>query len=190
MVDYKRIIEAIDKFTTDELIKSMINSVNDNQVDSKTWMVDKLKPHLEMIENPSICVAAGWFGLSAHLLSKYTDKKVVSFDMDPFCEPIGRKMFSGVKFETADMRDYDISKFDIIVCTSCEHVSDEVLNDFLKRKKTASLVVLQSNNYYNIKGHVNCKKSIGEFIDSININVIEKHEKPFETFSRYMVIGA
>ena len=190
MIYYRRILYTIEKFTTDELIKHMIQSVSKTQVESKTWMVDKLKPHLDLFENPSICVAAGWFGLSAHLLSKYTDKKVVSFDMDPFCEPIGRKMFSDVKFVTADMRDYDISKFDIIVCTSCEHVSDEVLNDFLKRKKTASLVVLQSNNYYNITGHVNCKKSIDEFADSININIIEKHEKPFETFSRYMVIGS
>ncbi len=189
MINYSDVLNTIDRFTEDDLTKSIINSVNENQIKSKTWLIDKLKPHLEMFDNPKICVAAGWYGLSAQLLSTYTTERVISFDIDPMCKDIGKKMFSNVKFETADISEYDISNFDIIVCTSCEHITDEVLNSFIKKKKTASLMVLQSNNYFDIKEHINCKNSIEEFKKSVNLNVLDDYIMSLNKFDRYMIIG-
>ena len=46
------------------------------------------------------------------------------------------------------------------MCTSCEHISDETLNKFLRTRKEQSLVVLQSNNYFGLDEHINCKNSL------------------------------
>src|SRR5210317_1285711 len=95
---YYNTLQTIDYITSDEKVKQIINSVNDNQIESKTWLVEKLKDYLDMFsDSPRICVAAGWYGLTAHLLKKYVDKKIVSFDIDPECEIIGEKMYSDIK---------------------------------------------------------------------------------------------
>ena len=60
-----------------------------------------------------------------------------------------------------------------VICTSCEHISDETLNKFLRTKKEQSLVVLQSNNYFGLKEHINCKNSLKEFTDSLSYTVLK-----------------
>jgi len=189
---YYNTLQTIDYITSDEKVKQIINSVNDNQIESKTWLVEKLKEHLDMFsKNVNICVAAGWYGLTAHLLRKYTNGKLVSFDIDPECEIIGRKMYSDIKFITSDIQDFDPKEYDIIICTSCEHISDDILNRFINKRKTNSIVILQSNNYYEVDEHINCKDTLHDFEKSINLNILNSYEKRIENkFDRYMIIGA
>lgn len=136
-----------------------------------------------MYTNPRIVVGAGWHGLTAHLL----DMNVVSFDMDPLCQET--KLFPNVNYKTCRMEDFDPSTFDIIICTSCEHIPDEVVNDFLSRKSATSTAVLQSNNYYCIKDHVNCKGNCDEFAEKIDLRILEQHTLEFEKYNRFMLIG-
>ena len=121
----------------------------------------------------------------------FTNKKVVSFDVDPKCAKIGRMMYPNVHFKTVDINKFHPGKYDVIICTSCEHISDEMLNNFLsKRNKEKCLVVLQSNNYFELKEHINCKKSLEEFENSVKIRVLNSSEKRInDKFDRYMVIG-
>lgn len=188
---YYNTLQTIDYITSDEKVKQIINSVNDNQIKSKTWLVEKLKDYLDMFsDSPRICVAAGWYGLTAHLLKKYVDKKIVSFDIDPECETIGKQLYSGIKFITSDIQDFNPKEYDIIICTSCEHITDKVLNDFLNKRKTNTIVVLQSNNYYEIQDHINCKNTLQDFEKSVNLRILNSYEKQIENkFNRYMIIG-
>ncbi len=190
MINYNRILSVIDSLVKDKQAKSIINSLDKTQIESKTWLVEKLKPFLHLYENPKICVAAGWYGLTANLLSDFTKEKIVSFDKDSKCREYGYKMYgSKIELKTEDMKDFNISKYDVIICTSCEHISDNLLNNFLSNKKSDSLVVLQSNNMIDIDDHINCKKSLDEFVSSLDINIVEKYEKKFDEYTRYMVIG-
>lgn len=192
---YYKTLQTLYYITSDEKVKRIINSINDNQIESKMWLIEKLKEHLEMFSHsPKICVAAGWYGLTAHLLTLYTKEKIVSFDIDPECEILGNKLYNShndIKFITKDINDFDPKEFDVVICTSCEHITDEELNRFLNKRKSNSLVVLHSNNYYQIGEHINCKDSLQHFEKSVNLNILNSYEKRIENkFDRYMIIGA
>jgi len=170
-------IQSIDDI---QLVHSIANSVNSNQLKNKEWLIEKLNPYLDMYNDPKIVVAAGWHGLAAHLL----DMNVVSVDMDPLCQET--KLFSNVKYKTCKIEDFDPSKFDIIICTSCEHITDEVINNFISRKSPTTIVVLQSNNYYSIADHINCKANCEEFCESISLRVLDKHTLKCDKYDRFM----
>ena len=194
----QNILKAISKITDNADIKSIINSVNSNQITSKEWLVDSISERLEfVIKNPKVCVAAGWYGMLADKMRDFTNDKVVSFDIDPKCAEYGKIMYPEVSFKTADINDFHAGKYDVVICTSCEHISDTTLNKFLRTRKEQSLVVLQSNNYFGLKEHINCKNSLKEFTDSLSytvpsakINILNSSEKRINNkFDRYMVIG-
>ena len=192
------LLKLIGKISNNEDIKSIVNSVNSNQNMSKEWLVDNISQRLDfVVENPRVCVAAGWYGMLADKMRDFTNNKVVSFDVDPKCAQYGKIMYPEVSFKTADINDFHAGQYDVIMCTSCEHVSDETLNKFLRTRKEQSLVVLQSNNYFGLEEHINCKNSLKEFIDSLTyavpsakINILNSSEKRInDKFDRYMVIG-
>ena len=176
-------IEKIQSCDDLETAKSIANSVNKNQVRNKKWLVKHLQPYLDMYTDPKIVVAAGWHGLAAHMI----DQNVVSFDMDPVCQKT--RLFPNVKYKTEHVEDFDPSPYDIIICTSCEHISDEVMNDFLSRKSTTSIAVLQSNNYYYIKDHINCKQNCDEFAKSFSLRILDKLTLKCDKYDRFMVFA-
>jgi len=105
---------------------------------------------------------------------------------------VGRTYRSLIKFKTKDIADYKehhLKNYDVLICTSCEHIDDLLINSFLSKKRKDSLVVLQSNNFIGIEDHINCKKSLKDFKNSINLNVQYEGTKSFEKYDRYMIIG-
>jgi len=51
-------------------------------------------------------------------------------------------------------------------------------------------VVLQSNDYYGLNEHVNCKRNLSEFKWSIKMNIINSLEKRIDDkFNRFMLVG-
>ena len=136
-----------------------------------------------MYSDYKVVVAAGWHGLAAHMINK----NVVSFDMDPYTKQV--KLFPNVKYQVSTIEDFDPSEFDIIICTSCEHITDNVINDFIKKKKGSAIVVLQSNNYFEIKDHINCKNNCKEFKDSIDMRILESRTLKLKKYNRFMLIG-
>ena len=188
---YERTLEVIDQLTTDITVKSIINSINKNQVKSKLWLVDKARPFIEMIPEPSICVAAGWYGHLAGMLRDLTYGEIVSYDMDVSCEVLGKKLQKGknITFETKAMQDFEPWNYNINICTSCEHISQEDINLYIKKMKPGSLKILQSNNYVKIKEHINCRNNLDDFVkDYKSQRLLFKGKLELEEYERYMVI--
>ena len=178
--------------TTDKLVHDIINSLNKNQEKSKDWLIEKSKKYFSFFDAPSVVVAAGWYGHLASKIKKYTKGEVVSFDKVVTCKKVGHKLYKGkgVIFEFGHVETFDIKRFDIVVCTSSEHLEQKVLNDFLNRRKKGSLVILQSNNFFNIKGHINCHNSLEDFEKSLQLEkILFKGILNLNKFDRYMVIG-
>lgn len=189
---HKNALRTINKITNNKKIKSIINAVNDNQLKSKDWLIENLTPYISLLNNPRICVAAGWFCTIGQDLRKFTNNKIISFDKDRSCKRIG-KIFNkdlNIQFETMDMENYISNQFDVIICSSCEHISQKTINDFLYIRKKGSLVILQSNNYYKIEEHINCKNSLDEFIADYKFDkILYKGTLKLDTFERYMIIA-
>ena len=190
------ILQVIDSVTTDKQVKSIIDSLNDTQTKSKDWLVEKSKEYFTFFNNPKVCVAAGWYGLLANKINDniYTTGEIVSFDKDPQCRVIGKKLYKDVKdvtFVTAEIEYFNFKNYDIVICTSCEHLKQEVIDDMLKRIKKGALVILQSNNFnFEIEDHINCHNNVEEFEKTLKLEkVLYKGTLNLGKFDRYMVIG-
>jgi len=164
------------------------------QVNSKLWLIENIKP---FIDKPvTVDIHGGWVGVLASLMfqSDIICKKIRSIDIDPSCEPIATMMNKGEemvgKFEaaTANMCDF-VTTADVIINTSCEHITQEEYNYWLRGISKNSLLVLQSNNYL-IPEHIRPAESLCEFKTQCgNLNILWSGDLELPLYTRFMIIA-
>ena len=178
-------------------IKDIVHSVDSKHWTSKQWLVDTLK-HLG-VKAETIFIAGGWYGLLAYLLRQhYAHSRIVSADMDKKTRPFGRMLFNGsnIDFVVSDITKnlYAFNQYDIIMSTSCEHIDRDDLCSFIQKKSEDGIAVLQSNDYFDLPSHINCSKSLEEFVSYVK-PCLHQGEVMFQgalnlgDFNRFMVIG-
>jgi hypothetical protein len=163
------------------------------QIQSKEWLLDNLCPRLP--HNASIDIHGGWNGVLASLLfQKVKDiKNIRSLDIDPSCEEIAstmnklEEMQGRFRAVTADMCAIR-SDADVIINTSCEHITQEQYDLWISGVPYNSLIVLQSNNY-NIEEHVRIANSLEHFVEQSQLEVRWAGELKLPLYTRYMIIG-
>jgi hypothetical protein len=171
------------------------------QLKSKEWLVDSLvhviypERNKELNFPVSIEIHGGWVGVLASMLfqSSIPIKRITSLDIDPVCEPIASMMNKGEEMAgrfqamTGDMCNL-ISFVDIVINTSCEHITQEQYETWLGKRTKDQLLVLQSNNYI-IDEHIRVAKSLEEFREQSHINVLWAGELKLPQYTRWMIIG-
>jgi len=163
------------------------------QMQSKDWLCIELRKHVHNFV--TIDIHGGWVGTLASMLfqSNIPVKTIRSIDIDPDCEKIATIMNSlesqSGKFRavTADMCAIR-SDADVIINTSCEHITQDEYDLWLSGHPQNSLIVLQSNNY-QIPEHVRTANSLDDFINQSDLDVLYKGEKTLQLYTRYMIIG-
>ena len=163
------------------------------QLKSKEWLITNLRKNVNKFV--SIDIHGGWVGVLASMLfqSDIYVNSIRSIDIDPSCEPIATMMnkqeeIAG-KFRavTADMCAIR-SDADVIINTSCEHITQEQFDLWKSGMPHNSLLVLQSNNY-DIPEHVRIAKDIEHFIEQSQVKVQWAGELKLPLYTRYMIIG-
>jgi hypothetical protein len=166
------------------------------QLKSKEWLIDALSTQFSGKDGPaSIDIHGGWVGVLASMLfqSDIPIKRITSLDIDPTCEPIATMMNKGEDISgrfraiTGDMCNL-ISFVDIVINTSCEHITQEQYATWLGKRTKDQLLVLQSNNYI-IEEHVRTANSLDEFKEQSDINVLWSGELKLPLYTRWMIIG-
>lgn len=165
------------------------------QVHSKQWLVEHLEDFQKVYWN-DIVIYGGWNGVLASLIfnSSINVGRITSIDIDPTCEEIANTMnkayeMSG-KFSaiTADMVDYT-QPANVVINTSCEHITQEQYDKWLDNQPDDALIVLQSNNYFELDEHIRCAKDIDEFTSQSNIKPFFRGTHELEKYLRFMIIG-
>lgn len=199
---------------TPERVLDVLNSLSENQFNSKDWLIEKLNeyPHhfkcKSLDKKIDICILASWYGLLAYrLIDKFNLKKISSIDcidFDPKAREVakrlwkkvdGKNLTSGkltyVKFIEQNIKDIKDLNYPIVICTSCEHLEQQLIYDTINKLEEHSLVVLQSNNYKEINEHINCVNSVEDFANQYvsKLRNIKFYEKDFIKYKRFMVIG-
>ena len=171
------------------------------QLKSKEWLIDSLvhviypERNKELEFPVSVDVHGGWVGTLASMLfqSAIPIKHIRSIDIDPSCESIATTMnkkeeiegrFRAVTFDMCTVR----SDTDIIINTSCEHITQDEYDLWLSGHPQNSIIVLQSNNY-DIPEHVRIANSLEEFKQQSNLNVVYAGELKLPLYTRWMIIG-
>jgi hypothetical protein len=163
------------------------------QLKSKEWLITNLRNNVNKFV--SIDIHGGWVGVLASMLfqSNIPVKNIRSVDIDPSCEPIATMMnkkeeivgrFTAI---TSDMCTVP-STADVVINTSCEHISQEQYETWLANVSKTSLIVLQSNNY-DIPEHIRIAESLEEFKLQSGLNVLWAGELELPMYKRWMIIG-
>jgi hypothetical protein len=164
------------------------------QLNSKEWLIKNLRKHVKQFVN--VDIHGGWVGVLASMLfqSDVPVMNIRSVDIDPACESIAinmnkiEEMVGKFHAVTADMVNLR-SDADVIINTSCEHITQDQYDLWLSGMPNNSLLVLQSNNY-DIPEHVRIAKDLDEFKQQCHIdNVLWQGELELPLYKRFMIIG-
>lgn len=163
------------------------------QLQSKVWLIKNLNPHIT--EPVSIDIYGGWVGTLASLLlqSDIPVKRIRSIDIDPSCESIATMMNKKEEIEgrfcavTGDMCNIT-SSADVVINTSCEHITQSQYDTWLSKIPDTSIIVVQSNNY-EIPEHIRISKSLEEFKHQSKLSVLWAGDLELPLYKRFMVIG-
>lgn len=165
------------------------------QVRSKIWLIDVLSTFVDNTPK-KVVIHGGWNGVLSSLLfnSSIPIEHITSVDVDPGCEQtaftINKRQEMSGKFQaiTEDMcyHQYDA---DIVINTSCEHINDYQTQLWFDNIPKNALVVMQSNNYFDLDEHINCVNNAEELAKKVNLDEYQTFEFETPKYIRYMVIG-
>jgi hypothetical protein len=163
------------------------------QLNSKEWLITNLRKNVNKFV--SIDIHGGWVGVLASMLfqSDIYITNIRSVDIDPTCEPIAtmmnkkEEMAGKFRAVTADMCAIR-SDADVVINTSCEHITQDQYDLWLSGMPQNSLLVLQSNNY-GIPEHIRIAKDIEHFVEQSQVKVQWAGELKLPLYTRYMIIG-
>lgn len=180
-----------------QYISSFDDSVSQGQYDSKIWMHEELsKIYLNDVH---VDIIGSWFAfpMIEFLIDLYDVKQIDLYDKDVNCHGVVAQYINhfdldikiaqfGDIFERTDYR-----RRQLIINTACEHMNDmSALKPTYKDYPQKPLLVLQSNNYFQLSEHVNCVNDEDELIEKNQIKeVLYKGKQSQKLYDRFMVIG-
>ena len=180
------------------------------QIKSKMWLIEHLPDNLGLV-----FICAGWYGtLASFMFDKVRHKfdKIRSFDIDPACYKVADTInkpwvIDGWQFKasTLDIQTMQyptehtayrtngtmqtlIEDPNTIINTSCEHIDN--FDAWYSNIPKGKIVVLQTNNFFEVNEHINCSESLEEFNKQTPMHtVFYSGELTLEKYTRYMRIG-
>lgn len=193
ILDSEHILYWMDAVRNSNDPKRTLESFWKGQIRSKEWLIQNLRPHIKKVVTVDIC--GGWNGVLASMLfqSDIPCKEIKSIDIDPACEETANTMnkleqmvgkFSAV---TADMCSLTYNA-DVVINTSCEHITQDQYDQWLRNISANSLVVVQSNNY-EIYEHIRIADSLKTFESQSNLDILWSGEYELPLYKRFMIIG-
>ena len=163
----------------------------------------------------TVFLCAGWYAILATLIFENNIKvtKIRSFDIDKtvldIAERFNKKwVLEDWKFKPAvyDIHDINFNEFtynvtrtdgqvreltdkpDTIINTSCEHINN--FSDWYRKIPAGKLLILQTNNYFDLQEHVNCSDSLASFGDTTPMEqVLYEGSLDCGQYVRFMRIG-
>ena len=166
------------------------------QVNSKIWLAEQLYPLVSKNQQNNIVIYGGWNGVLASILfnSYLPLKHITSVDIDEDCQEtaytVNRNYELAGRFDavTADMCAYT-EPADIVINTSCEHITQEQYEQWLDIQPDDALFVIQSNNYFELEEHIRCATDLDDFMRMSKIKPYWRGEFETPKYTRYMIIG-
>jgi len=213
--------QSVDYTTIDNVMQTIhehldrkddiLDSFSSNQCKSKSALLNAVNK-LDILDAKStVVIWGGWYGsiLIPHLTNKV--KKIINIDLDDETTKISKKIFEN--FNNVDYIADDVfascrkqyRETNLIINTSCEHMlpmkdwpwfgPGAVKEDNIPGKdpKISSncYFAFQSNNMFDIEGHINCVNSLEEFKDQLpeRAEVLYEEEVEDTRGTRYMLVG-
>tara|TARA_Y100000022_G_scaffold144869_1_gene126559 strand:+ start:25 stop:609 length:585 start_codon:yes stop_codon:yes gene_type:complete len=175
--------------------KDLLDSVSPNQFKSKERLIKHIRDMLIISTNSEVVILGGWYG-SILIPALKEVKRITLIDKDRDVIGIAKNRlfdhYENVDFISKDVFDWApdskrIKTCNLIINTSCEHMSS--MKDL--KLDTKAYFAYQSNNMYDIEGHINCVSSIEEFKWQLpdNAKVMLEDKIVDDRGTRFLLIG-
>ena len=200
-----RFIRSFDE----DLVPDFNDFYSRGQIASKKWLVEELSKVVDQNVLGNVAVFGAWYNFIAHMLfEKFNIDKMYSIDIDGDVIHHIKKMMrnqinsgqlvpitldaSTIKWfnndivVNTDAGATHCNDIDLVINTSCEHMSDDWFNNL----PTGTIVLLQTNNYFDNIQHSNCVKTLNDALDKYKMsNILYKGTLKTELYDRFMIIG-
>ena len=172
------------------------DAMSRGQITSKQWILHQLVlTGTNRLGRVAVC--GGWLGVLSRLILDNPDvhtTHIESLDLDLestiVAGELNEEYIANDTFlaRVADCHVIDYDDYDTIINTSCEHFSRWWT--WWDRIPVGKLVILQSNDFVDGEGHVNCVASPEALASTAPMSqVIFKGSLPTYKYTRFMVIG-
>jgi len=166
-------------------LKEIKDAFRVDQLQCKAWMLKQLT---SVDRNSKILVIGSWLGFTSYCLYKMGFKYITETDPDPrltlISNFINSENYDFVHLDN-DVNKIDLSAYNLIINSSCEHISND---QWFEKIKIGTMVALQSTNL-KWHDHVNTVESLKELQEKYNLNYRYLGELEFNSYSRYMIVG-
>ncbi|MCZ0932484.1 MAG: hypothetical protein OXJ52_04955 [Oligoflexia bacterium] len=198
----------------DTIIDNLVRFISSGQLESKAWLIRALKEK-KILNLGTVFICAGWYGLLPYFLLNDKDfsiKQIFNFEIDALSVPISEDLnrasvkknwrFKATLKDILDL-DYQTARFDTlkangepqslaispdtIINTACEHIQD--FNKWWGLLPAKKQIILQSNNFFELKDHINCVRNLQEFKKQAPLELIYEGTLHLEKYKRFMLIG-
>jgi len=185
-------------------IVHFLDSMGPSQIESKTWLVEKLSlvipTFFELNEKIRVQLLGGWFGSPLSIMLKQNSDQIESIDNIDI-DPKTKKFFENfMSIYNIAGNHYcqnildpimDDDKTHVVINTSSEHMPSlpKILENKNYRENT--IFALQSNNMFHVNDHINCVENEDELLEKSGIKQkIYKGSLDMPNgYKRFMVIG-
>ncbi len=179
------------------------DALSRNQIKSKIWLIDKLIECNVVPKSRSITdvetttlVVGGWVGMIPFLASMFGKNldSVTNVDIDRSVHSAALELNTGTHYNFknsgTDIRSIDLKKYKklLVIDTIVEHFKEH--GEWVKTLPKGTTVILQGNDMFDVPDHVNCHKSLEEFLGSCGLNtIVWAGELNLYKCTRFMAIG-
>lgn len=199
-IDLEDIAFWMDAVRNSENHYGVLESFWKGQLRSKEWLIKNLHTYIPTDgKKLDIVIHGGWNGVLASLLfnSGIPINRIDNIDIDsetqgPASDICKRQEMEGRFFQVIqDMEYYVYSKTpNIVINTSTEHIAQDKYDRWLKNIPKDSLVVLQSNNYYDLPEHIRCYDTVENFAETCGLStILKKDTLELPLYNRFLIIG-
>lgn len=168
------------------------------QINSKIWLIENIKKIIDK-KDPKVIIHGGWNGVLASLIfnePSFGSPRVTSIDIDADCKETAYTINKRYEIEgrfqaiTADMCTYTYNDADIVINTSMEHITSEQYKQWYSLIPDKSLIVVQSNNFFELDEHINCHNNIEDFVASVKMKKLYFADSlVLPKYTRFMAVG-
>lgn len=192
---FKKVLREIKN--NKEFYLDIIDSFSENQFTSKSKLFFILE-ELKIINKKSeIAILGSWYGSILVPLFQPKVKNILAIDMDDRVIRTGKNRFfndyKNVLWYTGDIftKQFDYSNINLLINTSCEHMQPMKNWPFWNQITSGTHFAFQSNNMFDIEGHINCVNSIEEFKTQIpeKSKILYENTVHDSRGERYTVVG-
>lgn len=155
------------------------------QIQGKAWLLNQM---VDVDKNSHIFVIGGWLGFTSLCLYTQGLKNITECDLDARIEQFSKHLNrrnTNFKHMIADANYIDLTEYDVIINTSCEHMNLE----WFKNLKPGQQVLLQSTDIA-APDHINLCKTLDEMVEKYNLSQINYADTlDLDYYKRFMLIG-